>query len=116
MCYLYDDEYESKFKKLINEFKEFKKNIIIKEKIKSIEGFKVVNSNKYNKKTLYLENLEIIFENYYYYFDIKYFFEKFNNYKNIYKFKIKKEIKKYLFYMFLEIYKSQNSNVQMYKT
>ena len=47
MCYLYDDEYESKFKK----------NIIIKEKIKSIEGFKVVNSNKYNKKTLYLENL-----------------------------------------------------------
>lgn len=32
MCYLYDDEYESKFKKLINEFKEFKKNIIIKKK------------------------------------------------------------------------------------
>jgi len=116
MCYLYDDEYESKFKKLINEFKEFKKNIIIKEKRKSIEGFKVVDSNKYNKKTLYLENLEIIFENYYYYFDIKSFFEKFNNYKNLYKFKIKKEIKKYLFYMFLEIYKSQNSNVQMYKT
>lgn len=116
MCYLYDDEYESKFKKLINEFKEFKKNIIIKEKRKSIEGFKVVNSNKYNKKILYLENLEIIFENYYYYFDIKSFFEKFNNYKNIYKFKIKKEIKKYLFYMFFEIYKSQNSNVQMYKT
>lgn len=116
MCYLYDDEYKSQFKKLINKFKEFKKNIIIKEKNKSIEGFKVVNSNKYNKKTLYLENLEITFENYYYYFDIKYFFEKFNNYKNIYKFKIKKEIKKYLFYMFLEIYKSQNSNIKMYKT
>lgn len=116
MCYLYDDEYKSQFKKLINKFKEFKKNIIIKEKNKSIEGFKVVNSNKYNKKILYLENLEITFENYYYYFDIKYFFEKFNNYKNIYKFKIKKEIKKYLFYMFLEIYKSQNSNIKMYKT
>ena len=116
MCYLYDDEYKSQFKKLINKFKEFKKNIIIKDKNKSIEGFKVVNSNKYNKKTLYLENLEITFENYYYYFDIKYFFEKFNNYKNIYKFKIKKEIKKYLFYMFLEIYKSQNSNIKMYKT
>lgn len=116
MCYFYDDEYKSQFKKLINKFKEFKKNIIIKEKNKSIEGFKVVNSNKYNKKTLYLENLEITFENYYYYFDIKYFFEKFNNYKNIYKFKIKKEIKKYLFYMFLEIYKSQNSNIKMYKT
>ena len=116
MCYLYDDEYKLQFKKLINEFKEFKKNIIIKEKNKSIEGFKVVDSNKYNKKTLYLENLEITFENYYYYFNIKSFFEKFNNYKNIYKFKIKKEIKKFLFYMFLEIYKSQNSNVQMYKT
>ena len=116
MCYLYDDEYKSQFKKIINKFKEFKKNIIIKEKNKSIEGFKVVNSNKYNKKILYLENLEITFENYYYYFDIKYFFEKFNNYKNIYKFKIKKEIKKYLFYMFLEIYKSQNSNIRMYKT
>lgn len=116
MCYLYDDEYKSQFKKIINKFKEFKKNIIIKEKNKSIEGFKVVNSNKYNKKILYLENLEITFENYYYYFDIKYFFEKFNNYKNIYKFKIKKEIKKYLFYMFLEIYKSQNSNIKMYKT
>lgn len=116
MCYLYDDEYKSEFKKLINKFKEFKKNIIIKEKNKSIEGFKVANSNKYNKKTLYLENLEITFENYYYYFDLKYFFEKFNNYKNIYKFKIKKEIKKYLFYMFLEIYKSQNSNIKMYKT
>ena len=116
MCYLYDDEYKSQFKKIINKFKEFKKNIIIKEKNKSIEGFKVANSNKYNKKTLYLENLEITFENYYYYFDIKYFFEKFNNYKNIYKFKIKKEIKKYLFYMFLEIYKSQNSNIRMYKT
>lgn len=116
MCYIYDDEYKSEFKKLINKFKEFKKNIIIKEKKKSIEGFKVVNSNKYNKKILYLENLEIIFENYYYYFDIKSFFEKFNNYKKIYKFKIKKEIKKYLFYMFLEIYKSQNSNIRMYKT
>lgn len=116
MCYLYDDEYKSEFKKLINEFKELKKNIIIKEKKKSIEGFKVVNSNKYQKKTLYLENLEITFENYYYYFDIKSFFENFNNYKNLYKFKIKKEIKKYLFYMFLNIYKSQNSNIQMYKT
>lgn len=116
MDYLYDEEYESQFKKLINEFEEFKKNIIIKEKKKSIEGFKVVNSNKYPKKTLYLENLEIIFENYYYCFDIKLFFEKFNNYKNLYKFKIKKEIKKYLFYIFLEIYKNQNSNVQMYKT
>lgn len=116
MSYLYDEEYKSQFKKIINEFKEFKKNIIIKEKKKSIEGFKVVDSNKYQKKTLYLENLEITFENYYYYFDIKYFFEKFNNYKNIYKFKIKKEIKKYLFYIFLEIYKSQNSNIQMYKT
>ena len=116
MCYLYDDEYKSEFKKLINEFKEFKKNIIIKEKKKPIEGFKVVNSNKYNKKTLYLENLEITFENYYYYFDIKSFFEKFNNYKNFYKFKVKKEIKKYLFYIFLEIYKSQNSNIKMYKT
>ena len=115
MCYIYDDEYESEFKTLINEFKEFKKNIIIKEKRKSIEGFKVVNSNKYNKKTLYLENLEIIFENYYYYFDIKSFFEKFNNYKNFYKFKVKKEIKKYLFYMFLEIYKSQNNNMKMFK-
>lgn len=116
MSYLYDEEYKSQFKKLINEFKEFKKNIIIKEKKKSIEGFKVVNSNKYNKKILYLENLEITFKNYYYYFDIKLFFEKFNNYKNIYKFKIKKEIKKYLFYMFLNIYKSQNPNVKMYTT
>ncbi len=114
MSYLYDEEYKSQFKKIINEFKEFKKNIIIKEKKKSIEGFKVVNSNKYNKKTLYLENLEIVFKNYYYYFDIKLFFEKFNNYKNIYKFKIKKEIKKYLFYMFLNIYKSQNSEVKMF--
>ena len=95
MNYLYDEEYKSEFKKLINEFKNFKKNIIIKEKRKSIEGFKVVNSNKCNKKTLYLENLEITFENYYYYFDIKSFFEKFNNYKNVYKFKVKKEIKKY---------------------
>ena len=116
MSYLYDEEYKSQFKKIINEFKEFKKNIIIKEKKKSIEGFKVINSNKYQKKILYLENLEITFKNYYYYFDIKLFFEKFNNYKNIYKFKIKKEIKKYLFYMFLNIYKSQNSNVQMYTT
>lgn len=116
MCYLYDDEYKSKFKKIINEFKEFKKNIIIKEKKKFIEGFKVINSNKYTKKTLYLENLEITFENYYYYFDIKSFFEEFNNYKNIYKFKIKKEIKKYLFYMFLGIYKSQNNNVKMFTT
>lgn len=115
MSYLYDEEYKSQFKAIINEFKEFKKDIIIKEKKKSIEGFKVVNSNKYNKKTLYLENLEITFENYYYYFDIKSFFEKFNNYKKLYKFKVKKEIKKYLFYMFLEIYKSQNSNVQMYE-
>ena len=116
MCYLYDDEYKSKFKKIINEFKEFKKNIIIKKKKKFIEGFKVINSNKYTKKTLYLENLEITFENYYYYFDIKSFFEEFNNYKNIYKFKIKKEIKKYLFYMFLGIYKSQNNNVKMFTT
>lgn len=116
MSYLYDEEYKSQFKAIINEFKEFKKDIIIKEKRKSIEGFKVVNSNKYNKKTLYLENLEIIFENYYYYFDIKSFFERFNNYKKLYKFKVKKEIKKYLFYMFLEIYKSQNNNVQMYET
>lgn len=114
MCYLYDDEYKSQFKKLINEFKEFKKNIIIKEKRKSIEGFKVVNSNKYNKQTLYLENLEITFENYYYCFDTKSFFEKFNNYKNIYKFKVKKEIKKYLFYMFLKIYKNQNNEVKMF--
>lgn len=116
MDYLYDEEYESQFKKLINEFKEFKKNIIIKEKKKFIEGFKVVNSNKYNKKTLYLENLEITFKNYYYCFDIKLFFEKFNNYKNLYKFKIKKEIKKYFFYMFLNIFKNQNSNVQMFTT
>lgn len=116
MCYLYDDEYKSEFKKLINEFKNFKKNIIIKEKRKSIEGFKVVNSNKCNKKTLYLENLEITFENYYYYFDIKSFFEKFNNYKNVYKFKVKKEIKKYLFYMFLKVYENQNNNIQMFTT
>ena len=116
MDYLYDEEYKSQFKKLINEFEEFKKNIIIKEKKKSIEGFKVVNSNKYPKKTLYLENLEIIFKNYYYCFDIKLFFEKFNNYKNLYKFKIKKEIKKYLFYMFLNIYKNQNNNVKMFTT
>jgi|GEM_PF-3554807 hypothetical protein len=116
MCYLYDDEYKSKFKTIINEFKEFKKNIIIKEKKKFIEGFKVVNSNKYQKKTLYLENLEITFKNYYYYFDIKLFFEKFNNYKKLYKFKVKKEIKKYLFYMFLNIYKSQNIKVQMFTT
>lgn len=116
MCYLYDDEYKSKFKTIINEFKEFKKNIIIKEKKKSIEGFKVVNSNKYQKKTLYLENLEITFKNYYYYFDIKLFFEKFNNYKKLYKFKVKKEIKKYLFYMFLNIYKSQNIKIQMFTT
>ena len=114
MCYLYDDEYKSKFKTIINEFKEFKKNIIIKEKKKFIEGFKVVNSNKYQKKTLYLENLEIIFKNYYC-FDIKLFFEKFNNYKNLYKFKVKKEIKKYLFYTFLQI-KSQNYNVKMFTT
>lgn len=114
MCYLYDDEYKSQFKKLINEFKEFKKNIIIKEKRKSIEGFKVVNSNKYNKQTLYLENLEITFKDYYYCFDTKSFFEKFNNYKNIYKFKVKKEIKKYLFYMFLKIYKNQNNEVKMF--
>ena len=113
MCYLYDDEYKSQFKKLINEFKEFKKNIIIKEKKKSIEGFKVVNSNKYQKKTLYLENLEITFENYYYYFDIKSFFEKFNNYRNLYKFKVKKEIKKYLFYIFIKI-ENQNNNIQMF--
>lgn len=112
----FDEEYESQFKKLINEFKEFKKNIILKEKKKSIEDFKVVNSNKYPKKTLYLENLEITFENYYYYFDIKLFFEKFNNYRNIYKFKVKKEIKKYLFYMFLNIYKSQNIKVQIFTT
>ena len=116
MYYLYDDEYKSEFKKIINEFKEFKKNIIIKEKKKSIEGFKVVNSNKYEKKTLYLENLEIIFENYYYYFDIKLFFEKFNDYKKLYKFKIKKEIKKYLFYIFLNIYKSENHNIKMFST
>lgn len=114
MCYLYDDKYKSEFEKLINEFKEFKKNIIIKEKKKYIEGFKVVNSNKYQKKTLYLENLEITFENYYYYFDIKLFFEKFNDYKKLYKFKIKKEIKKYLFYMFLNVYKSQNIEVKMF--
>lgn len=116
MSYFYDEEYKSQFKKIINEFKEFKKNIIIKEKKKSIEGFKVINSNKYQKKILYLENLEITFKNYYYYFDIKLFFEKFNNYKNIYKFKIKKEIKKYLFYMFLNVYKSQNSEVKMFTT
>lgn len=116
MSYLYDEEYKSQFKKLINEFKEFKKNIIIKEKKKSIEGFKVVNSNKYNKKILYLENLEITFKNYYYYFDIKLFFEKFNNYKNIYKFKIKKEIKKYLFYMFLKVYEKKNNEVKMFTT
>lgn len=114
MSYLYEEEYKSQFKKIINEFKEFKKNIIIKEKKKSIKDFKVVNSNKYSKKTLYLENLEIIFENYYYYFDTKKFFEKFNDYKKIYKFKIKKEIKKYLFYMFLNICKNQNSNVKMF--
>ena len=70
MSYLYDEEYKSQFKKIINEFKEFKKNIIIKEKKKSIEGFRVINSNKYQKKILYLENLEITFKNYYYYFDI----------------------------------------------
>ena len=116
MSYLYDEEYKSQFKKIINEFKEFKKNITIKEIKKHIEGFKVVNSNKYNKKTLYLENLEITFENYYYYFDIKSFFEKFNNYKNLYKFKVKKEIKKYLFYMFLKVYKSQNNNIQIFTT
>ena len=46
MSYFYDEEYKSQFKKIINEFKEFKKNIIIKEKKKSIEGFKVINSNK----------------------------------------------------------------------
>lgn len=46
----FDEEYESQFKKLINEFKEFKKNIILKEKKKSIEDFKIVNSNKYQKK------------------------------------------------------------------
>lgn len=114
MSYLYDEEYKIRFKNIINEFKEFKKNIIINKKRKSIENFKVVNSNKYLKKTLYLENLEIIFENFYYYFDIKLFFEKFNNYKNLYKFKIKKEIKKYLFYMFLNIYKSQKSNIKMF--
>ena len=114
MDYLYDEEYKSQFEKIINEFKEFKKNIIIKEKKKSIEGFKVINSNKYLKKTLYLENLEIIFKNYYC-FDIKLFFEKFNNYKNLYKFKVKKEIKKYLFYTFLQI-KSQNYNVKMFTT
>ena len=116
MSYLYDEEYKSQFKKIINEFKEFKKNIIIKEKKKSIEGFRVINSNKYQKKILYLENLEITFKNYYYYFDIKLFFEKFNNYKKLYKFKIKKEIKKHLFYMFLNVYKSQNSEVKMFTT